>query len=183
MINASSLTPKQRIYLAAAGWLLVLSLCVIFVILPLISQIKNDGQELAQKKQGMELFYADWQVLEKAQKDYRAMQSELDALPAFLPSGEALKFIMMLESFAQATDNNYAVSVVNAPEKKAQTTNLQVSLRGNFPNLMKFLAYLENAPYYNNINSLRSQRLSDKNLEGAAIGDINTTLTISVYQQ
>lgn len=191
MINASVLNPKQKIYFTAAFWLVVLALIVAFIIAPIISQIKNDGLELAQKKQGMESFYEDWQILTKTQKDYQAMQSELNALPALLPSNEALKFIVLIEKFAQATNNRQEVSIVNNNESIAsaktaptakEAAKLQISLRGSFPDLIKFVVYLENAPYYNNIKSLQAQRLTQKENAGANSGDVNTILNVSVYQ-
>jgi len=184
MINVANLNPKQKIYLTAIAWLAAGGLIAAFVALPLISQIKNDGLELAQKKQDAELFNNEWQTLAKAQKDYQTMQNELNALPALLPSSEALKFIVLMEKFAQITNNQQNVSVSDAQPAKDQkktTTDFQVSLRGRFPDLIKFLIYLENAPYYNDIRSLAIQRLSTKESTGAAIGDINTILNLSVY--
>ncbi len=190
MTNAPNLNPKQKIYLTSALWLTILVFVIIFIIVPLISQIKNDGLELAQKKQDMESFYGDWQILAKSQKDYQTMQNELYALPAILPSSEALKFIVLIEKFAQATNNHQSVSVVGAGEQtKAEKTpsaketiDFQISLHGSFPDLIKFLVYLENAPYYNNIKTLGIQRLSTKGDENANAGQINTIITVSVYQ-
>lgn len=185
MNNNFSLNPKQKIYLTVFAWLAALVLLIVLIAVPLVSQIKSDGSELAQNKQDMESFYKEWQALESAQKDYQALQGEINALPAFLPTSEALKFIVLIEKFAQATDNAQTVSVVDKKAAAAKkTTDLQISLRGNFPNLVKFLVYLENAPYYNDVKALGAQRLSEK--EGTEkninTGDINTILTVSVYQ-
>ncbi|MDD2753242.1 MAG: hypothetical protein PHT44_01400 [Candidatus Portnoybacteria bacterium] len=185
MISTVNLSPKQRIYLTAAFWLAVLALAVFTLVAPLISQIKNDGLELAQKKQEMEIFSGAWQALGEVKNEYKNMQNELYALPALLDGSEALKFIVLMEKFAQATDNRQEVSVVapaageKTPAAK-KTTDFQVNLSGNFPNLIKFLIYLENAPYYNNLVSLQTQRLPEK--DGAGNGEINTVLKISVYQ-
>ncbi|HRY52813.1 MAG TPA: hypothetical protein P5089_03105 [Candidatus Portnoybacteria bacterium] len=186
MNNNFSLNPKQKIYLTVFAWLAALVLLVVLIAVPLVSQIKSDGSELAQDKQDMESFYKEWQALESAQKDYQALQGEINALPAFLPTSEALKFIVLIEKFAQATDNTQTVSVINKKDLSSakKTTDFQISLRGNFPNLVKFLVYLENAPYYNDVKALGAQRLSEK--EGTEkninTGDINTILTVSVYQ-
>lgn len=188
MINALNLNQKQKIYLTALAWVAALILIFLFIISPLISQIKNDGEELAQKKQDMESFYSEWQLLENAQKDYQKMQSEINGFPAFLNPNEALKFIVLIEKFAQYTNNTQTVSVVNQKDKNSsqqETTDFQINLRGNFPGLIKFLIYLENSPYYNNIKSFGIQRLTEK--EGQekifSTGDINTILTVSVINE
>lgn len=184
MISANSLAPQQKIYLTILAWLAALVLIILFIAKPLISQIRNDGLELAQKKQGLELFYADWQALEKAQKDYQTMQNELSGLPALLPANDALKFIVLIEKFSQATNNQQTVSIAAAKTTGKQEKNavdFQISLRGGFPDLMKFLIYLENAPYYNQVKSLDARRLTSKENEGAS-GALNTILNVTAYQ-
>lgn len=184
MINLNDLTPQQKVYLTALAWLAVLILVVWLIIKPLVAQIKNDGQELAQKKQAMESFYADWQTLEKTQKDYQIMQSEINGLPALLPANDALKFIVLIEKFAQATNNLPTVAVVAsdpAAKQKIDGVNFQVSLRGKFPDLVKFLVYLENAPYYSYIKSLDARRLTSKENPEATDG-LTTVLNITALQ-
>jgi len=192
-MKLANLTIIQKISLAAIGFLALLGLIIYLIAVPLVSQIKNDGFELSEKKQNVELLYQDWRILEDSRKEYLKIQSELNSLPAILPSGEALKFIMMVESIAQSTDNRQEVSAVsNAGAKKENSAPLdfQITVHGNFSNLIKFLAYLENAPYYNEINSLQIKSLSAKDLQGLKegegmglkTGDIAVTLKISVYQ-
>ena len=182
----ANLNPRQKIYLTAALWLAVLTLIIATVIAPMIAQIRNDGLELALKKQEMAAFSADWQLLEKDRRDYQAMQNEINALPAFLPENDALKFIMLIEKVAQATGNSQEVSVDNADEANAGTTSqktatdFQINLRGNWPNLIKFMIYLENAPYYNDMVSLQTQRLTGK--DGQETGEITSILKISAHQ-
>lgn len=184
MINAANLNPKQKIYLTALIWLAVLGALIAWVLIPLISQIQDDGAELAQKKQDMELFYQDWEALAKSQKDYQTMANELNALPAILPPSEILKFIVLVEKFSQITANQQTVTIADAsqPDKtRKDAVDLQINLRGDFPDLIKFLIYLENAPYYSQLKSLQAQRLFAKENEGTS-GGVNTILSVSVHQ-
>ncbi|KKT25027.1 MAG: hypothetical protein UW11_C0036G0002 [Parcubacteria group bacterium GW2011_GWA2_43_9b] len=179
----ADLTPKQKIYSGAGIFLVILALIIILIIMPLISQIKNDGLELAQKKQTLEDFYKNYQALEAAQKNYQTAQDEIYALPAFLSPNDALKFIVLMEKFAQTTGNTQNVSVDASSRTATSTLDFQVNLNGDFPGLIKFLTYLESAPYYNDIKSIQAQRLSEKNKDNTgASGNINTVLKISVYQ-
>lgn len=192
-MKLADLTITQKISLVAISFFVVLGLIIFLVTAPLIKQIKNDGVELSEKKQTIELLYQDWRVLEASRKEYVKIENELNSLPAILPSGEALKFIMLIESIAQNTNNRQEVSVVNNTGTKkegAQSLDFQITLRGNFPNLVKFLAYLENAPYYNEIDSVQIKGLTAKDIQsmkegegvGLGAGDITSTLKISVYQ-
>jgi len=192
-MNFHSLEIKQKIKLAILGFLIALFLIISFLVIPLVSQIKKDGLELAQKKKNIELLYQDWRVLENSRKEYQKIENELNALPAILPNGEALKFFMMIESIAQGTGNRQEVSVVNPSneaEKKDKNINLQLTLKGSFPNFVKFILYLENAPYLSEIKSFQLQGMTQKNIEslkegeraGLISGDITSTLKVSAYQ-
>ena len=193
-MNLQSLTIQQKINLTIFGFLVIFFFIAFFFILPLVSQIKEDGVELAQKKQNIELLYQDWRVLENSRKEYQKIENELNALPAILPNGEALKFIMMIETIAQSTGNKQEVSVVKASNDKTSpkdtNINLQITLKGSFPNLVKFLLYLENAPYFSEIKSLQLQGMTQKDIEslkegkgiGLSSGDITSTLKVSAYQ-
>jgi len=192
-MKLSTLTTIQKISFTAISFFVVLGLIIFFITTPLIRQIKNDGLELSAKKQNIELLYQDWRILENSRQEYIKIENELNSLPAILPSGEALKFIMLIESIAQNTNNQQEVSVISNPGEKKdarQPLNFQIVLRGNFPSLIKFLAYLENAPYYNEINSVQIKGLSAKDIQsmkegdgaGLGAGDITVTLKISVYQ-
>ncbi len=192
-MKLSTLTTIQKISFTAISFFVVLGLIIFFITTPLIRQIKNDGFELSAKKQNIELLYQDWRILENSRQEYIKIENELNSLPAILPSGEALKFIMLIESIAQNTNNQQEVSVISNPGEKKdarQPLNFQIVLRGNFPSLIKFLAYLENAPYYNEINSVQIKGLSAKDIQsmkegdgaGLGAGDITVTLKISVYQ-
>ncbi len=189
MTAFANLTTKQKIYLSLGVFSALLFLIIFLVVAPVVSQIRNDGLELVQKKQNMELFYSDWRLLDKSHKDYQAMRAEIGGLPALLPKEEPLKFIVLIENIAQATGLRQEVSVIPAPNdnKNAAVKNsldFQIILRGRFPNLIKFLVYLENAPYYSNLKSLQIQRLSAKDASGASVssGEISATLKVNVFQ-
>lgn len=183
-----SITPKQKIYLTAFGFLAGFVLAWLFVISPLVNQIRADGRELAQKKKEIESFYRDWQALEENKRSFREIQKELAGQSAFLPAQEPLKFIEYAESAAQQTGNHQDIAVVPA-DKDAPAGQLafRLTTQGSFPNLIKFLIYLENAPYYNSVQALQIRRVSQREADmiGAAgrLGDVSSTVELSVYQQ
>ncbi len=181
-------TPQQKIYLMIGGYLAALVLAWFFIITPLIAQIQFDGQELAGKKQEIENFFQDWQNLEESKALFRSVQKEMAAQPALLSAKEPLKFIQYVENVARQTSNYQEIAAL-APDKDQVTPqnqlDFQLTTQGSFPNLVKFLVYLENAPYYNEVVDLNIRRLSQKeastNHAGTA-GDVAGSIKLSVYK-
>lgn len=189
MIKIQS-SPQQKIYLLIGGYLAALVLAWFFVVTPLISQIRTDGQELGQKKQEIDNFYQDWQNLEESKTIFRSVQKEMAAQPAFLSAKEPIKFIQYVESVARQSGNYQEIAAL-APDKDTPAPqnqlDFQLTTQGGFSNLVKFMIYLENAPYYNEIVSLQIRRLSQKevgisNRAGSA-GDVTGNIRLAVYKE
>jgi len=177
----------KKIYLFAGAFLITIILLVSLVIFPIFEKVKNSSIQLSQKKEETDSLLQNWQSLETTKKDYAAMSQEISQLPALLAPNEAIKFILTVENFAQATQNQEDISVASqindatASQQPEKTLDFQISLAGNFPNLIKFLIYLENAPYYNNVKSLQISRSNETGPKSTG-GDINSIINLSVYQ-
>jgi len=192
------LSAKQKIYVLSSGFALALILIIFMLIWPLIDQIKIQGEELTQKQTAMENFYQSWMNLGALKKDYQQIQAGLGANPFLLPAKNPIKFVEMIEGFAQETKNQEQISALpgdpsqpvaataDAP-KNNEMLFFQVSTGGTFPNLIKFLISLENAPYYNNVSSLQITRLSAKETakeeSNLSPGDVQSIINLSVNQQ
>lgn len=183
---------QQKIYISTGGFLVALILVIVLIILPLVRQIHQDSLKLIEERQAIDSFYQDWQNLKNSQKNYQEFQADLAQFSAFLLRADAIKFITAIENMAQQTQNQQTIAVLEkAPESAAQdvaagaTLDFQISLGGSFPNLIKFLIYLENAPYYNDLNSLQVSRVSQaegvRETSQLREGDVKTTINLSVY--
>lgn len=186
----------KKIYLTSGAFALGIILVISLIIFPLVQKIGADSQELFQKEKVVESFLQNWQDLENSKKDYAEIKKELEEKPALLVPQEAIKFIQAMESFAQATQNYQTISVLKkTPSAEAEADvspenilDFQISLWGSFPNLIKFLIYLENAPYLTNVASLQINRLTEKEFSqleeiNLPAGNINSVITLLVYQQ
>lgn len=192
----TNISPQQKLYLISGGFALVLILLVFLVLWPLIDNIVLQGQELAQKQAAMENFYQSWMDLGAIKKDYQKIQADLDFYPFLLPAKDAIKFVEMVEDFAQTTQNQEQITALpdnpNAPVapdavKNKEAIFFQISTGGSFPNLIKLLIKLENAPYYNNVASLQITRSSAKETgqgeRQLSLGDVRSIINLSVNQQ
>ncbi len=177
---------NKKIYLFGGAFALAIILTISLVIFPIFTKIKNGSLQLSQKKEATDALLKNWQSLESTKKDYTTMSQEINQLPILLAPNEAIKFILTVEDFARATQNLEDISVASqlddatTNQQPEKTLDFQISLTGNFPNLMKFLIYLENAPYYNNIKSLQISRLIEQN--SVSSNDVNSIINLSVYQ-
>lgn len=187
------LTIQQKIYLSGGCSLAALVLFIGLIISPLIDQIYQKSQKLIQEQQTVDSFYRDWENLKNSQKSQKDFQENLAKFNVLLPPAEAIKFITAVENIAQKTQNQEDISVLEktSGEPGAASTDatldFQITLTGGFPNLIKFLVYLENASYYNDVNSLQISRVSyseseAKQAQGLKVGDVKSTINLSVYQ-
>lgn len=187
--------PARKLYLIGGGFILGIAAILLLAALPLLEFIKTDSGELSQKKQAVATLYQNWQEIENSKLEYGKIQAELKERTALLSSQEAIEFIQAVENAAQATQNSETISIYSPTPKKDskdqktdKTIEFRVALEGTFPSLIKFLTHLENAPYYNNINSLQI-RLAKKNANNpddgsqTASGEIESTIILSVFQQ
>jgi len=192
------LPPAKKIYLASAAFSLLIIGLLFFPVWPLLKQIKATSLGLAQKKQDIDSFFTNWQNLESSRQEYQEIQNQLKEHSSFLPADSAIDFIMILENFAQMTENRQVISAVkkitptdSATDASAfKNPSFQITLWGSFPNLIKFLIYLENAPYFTKVDSLQINRLTERDLTspeketaGLKIGDVKSLINLTVYQK
>jgi len=180
---------RRKTYYLAGAFILLIALIVGLGIFPVVSQINSQSQELAHQKQLIDSFFRNWQDSATAEKDYQEIKNQLSQAQAILPAQQAIDYILMVEKFAQATNNDHSITVTAANSADASANlGFQIVLRGSFPDLIKFLVHLENAPYYSNVKSFqvsRVSRLNGNQIKGAEepqIGEVNSLLNVAVYQ-
>jgi len=177
-------SPKQKIYLTGAAFVVAIVLIFVAVALPLISKIKTSNTTLAEQKSISDDFFQNWKNLESSKKAAQQIQRELSSQSTFLAKNDALNFIMSMENIASATGNQQEISI-NSEEaaQKDPALGLRMSLLGDFPGLIKFLILMENAPYFNDVEALNITQPSDKERPEQKTGKINSVVDLNVYYQ
>lgn len=183
-------SPAKKTYLISAAFLVAILLAA-FISSFLISQIRAESNKMFEAKQELNSFNQNWRNLNTTKQESATIKDQLAQKTALLPTEDAINFILAVESSAQTTQNRETISVTPPPAKvdtnAKNTIDFQISLWGNFPNLIKFLIYLENAPYLNSVNSLTIRRLTEADLgsadaAGSQAGDVNSVINLSTYQ-
>ncbi|MFH1611779.1 MAG: hypothetical protein ABH887_00720 [bacterium] len=186
-------------------WSIGASLLIILVIISvdcfLVSKIRFISQEYLNNQIRLEQFYQKEEISNDLQMGYEGIESNLaDLGNAFLNTDNTVEFITDLEKVAQETNNIFEVkSVSSFDPSKQDITNpflgFQITLWGDFNNLISFLSNLEDSPYppyrLTEIENINIKRLDSKQLTGRVLtnisslkeGDLETTLHIKVYTQ
>lgn len=168
---------QKKTYLLIAVFSAAILAVVLLVIYPLIGQIKKSSEELARNRQDTEIFFANWQDLKKSQEITKEIKNKLDELNPVLPKGEAIKFIEALENIAARTNNKQKIDVAGQNAKAKDLIDFQISLQGNYLDLIKFLINLEAIPYNSEIKTIN---ISGVNAEQGGSGNIKTLINLSV---
>lgn len=187
------LKSQQKIYLHLIIFSLIICLILILVILPLINRVKAKSQVFQQEQRTLFLLREKKNYLTQLQTEAQISQTNLDKVKGvFLQPEQAIDFIMALESIASLTANQQEIQILSPTKEKTKierpTLSFQLSLWGSFPNLIRFLIYLENMDYLVQVEQLRIRRLSQQDLNRKKLanllpGDIETKMNIVVYTQ
>ena len=171
------MSAKQKIYLIFLVIITVFTLLIIFVIKPLFLEIKKTAAAVSESREKMmSLEEIDKNYLEELEIDRREISNNIDLVKKqLIDKNEAVKFFEALESVASVTFNEIEISVSDFP-------SLALSLTGTFPDLMKFLGWLENGDYFIDVDFLSVSRKSERaDTEIVPSGIIKSTLKIKAY--
>ncbi len=100
----------------------------------------------------------------------------------FVNENDLPGFIKMLEDLADKTSNSTEISFIETGDKETKVEKrpsgftLQLATKGNFIDLVKFISYLQNAPYYVYIDSVNIAIDTKKNNS-----EVKSVLVIRVF--
>ena len=184
------LAPRQKIYFSA-GLAALLAIVLISAAVFLLDAASQQGKILLAQKQTTENFFADRSNFENIKKDYESFESQIAGQRALISPRESVGLIVALEDIARQNSMSQEIGTINNQSTAGDQNvlQLQIFLRGTFPNFLKYLIGLENLPYLNDLESLQIGRISasdveqNQNFKGLSAGDINASLIISAYLQ
>lgn len=167
---------KKLILMIITTLLLILGM-VFFIIRPNVLEIKNLNQKIIKQRKSLEELYLKGQTITKVKKELKEIEEKDQLLKnIFLKEGEELKFITSLEKIAK---ENEIIQEIRLGEKQNfkdeyKLIPVQLSLRGDFFDLIRYFKEIENFDFYFNIDSLNILSLPEKK-------EINVSLTAKTY--
>jgi len=183
---------QHKIYLNLIG-LVVISLILVFVgVRPLIAKVKQLSQDYQQKNKTLISYQKKvGNYLQELEEKYSQLQTEVNQInQAFIDSEQAINLILKVEQLAKTTNNYQEIKEISLAEGEDQSLTFRVSLWGSYPNLIKFLAQVENMGYfvsssYLHLTGIKESELRGLEKEGMIVspGDVKSVLEINVYEQ
>lgn len=167
---------KQKIFLNSFIITAILTSLVIFAVIPLKNRIAEQSELFKEKRSVLYSLAQKQDYMEKLKIKYQEMEPNLNLLDKyFLKTDEFVNFVVQLENAATATQNILEVKITN---QKEENLALQLSVSGPFPNLLRFVVWLENTAPLINVESFNIQRISGETPVLTKIGDIEAVLNI-----
>ena len=177
---------KIKIYIFFGIAVLILAVMLFMVIPYLFAKIKASSASLSQKKEIYNNLETKQKNFYQLNREYQEIKPGLEKIRlSFVDEERLLDFIVSLENIAKQSGNEYDIKVIehrtgHTKNKETKAINFQVSLKGSYPSLIKFMAYLEALPYLTKVSALQAQRINfEKRAE--EVSSVNANVVIETY--
>ena len=159
-----------------------LFLCIIFgVLIPTLLSIKRTSQESYKLRLLLEQKYEQSLRSRVTKQKLDEIKETVASLDEFIfKSGDELALITFLESLAAKHRLNQTIASSNLDKiEKDQTATISMNLTGNYHDTLEYIADLESARYFINIEQLHIKPIFGKNGEATQTAALD--LTIKLY--
>lgn len=190
------ITTKQKIYLTLIVLVMAIIGLLFLLICPLVNRVKRLSAELEEENGIVSSYKAkSGDYLRQLQDEYTNLELKISEIDnSFVVSERAIDFILAVERVAALTGNYQEIKEISSPAspvggpEEENILSFQVFLWGSFPNLIRFLAQLENMSYFVDNNSLQVTRIGTKDLKALSerginvlVGDVRSIVNIKAY--
>ena len=166
---------KDKIYTIIIIFALIILILSVFLIYPAFKSIKDGSEEILSNKYKAIYINAETIELESFKKNYKNYKPSLDKIDQlFIDSKNPVDFIKFLEKVALDHSINADMNLINF---RQETTNnfpfvfFQVSAKGDFPSILKFVEKLETGPYLIRIENLALKKSKQEITEDEGISN------------
>lgn len=186
------MTPKRKILLISVIFGLIFFSLIIFIIYPLLKEIKESSVELISAKKYLISSRDQTENINQIRKIYKEMEPDFKKIDNFFIDPEVpIDLIKFWEKMA--ADSEVLIKVSSVVLKTAETDpwksmGFQLVLTGSFPHFSRFLEKIETGPYLIDIQNLNIKRLTEQDLqfskyEQFSLGDVSATLMVKVFNK
>ena len=168
--------------------LAIVCICIyLFVISPTIKDIKVFDDRIQIERVSLENKYDSRRNIKNIIADLKYVSDKLTPLfdKMIIQNGGEVKFISGLEKIAKANNLVQKIQISSASateEKLAQKRDIQISLSGDYANVLRYLEDLEKSEYYVIINNMVVSSGKTQSTEATiSSGIVKTNLQGYVY--
>lgn len=149
---------KNKIIAMTVGFVLVIFGLIYFIVMPTMKDIKVMGQDIEWQKVDLEKKYIKGNSLRQLTENLKKIEPKLSLLDQiFINKNRELEFITTIENEANQAQVNQKINLSSpnvTENQEFQKNSLQLFIRGNFNNQLRYLTNLESLSYYINVKSL-----------------------------
>ena len=175
---------KKRKYLIILTFGGVFLLIIFLVVLPLLTEIKADSQELKEQQKNLIKLQTELANLQRFQEKYQNLK-ELQRIKNFFVNPDLpVDFISFLEQKAKREQLSLEISTLSpkqTPEEQYPSLRFLLKSEGPFPHFYNFLAVLEKAPYLIEIETLNISLQEEEKEQPSFDNIIKASLLLKVY--
>lgn len=175
------MTIKQKICLVSGLILIIVILLFWGIVKPLLLEVKVTSASVKERNEKLSVLQkTDQEYLKELEIEYNNVKEKISLMEVgFLEIDKVVDFFVKLESIATNTSNQIEIEPKEFPV-------FNLDLTGSFPNLIKFLGWLENGDYFLDVETIKIKRLGQRDLtpeqqKTISIGDVSTVLRIRNY--
>jgi len=175
----------RKINLLIVIFFLLIVFLIVFLIYPLLTEIKNNSQAMVSQKKSLTIFQAKIENLEDFRNFYKDFEKDLQKINnLFIDPKMPIEFIGFLEKTADEHQLIIKISSTS-PQKTGKdiwpSLVFQINSVSSSPNLFRFIEKIENSAYLIEIQNLNVNRITSN--DPLLNGDVNSNLFIKVYTQ
>lgn len=158
----------KKIYLVIGTIIIINLILIIFIVFPLINNIKNISKDLVSQKSEIFLLEQREGNLKNLKEIYNFNQKNFEKIDtSFVDLNTPIGFISFLEKIAANSQAGIEISLTEGKSSFENGLSFSVSLGSSFPNFLKFLEKLENGPYLIKVSSLNIGRTIESKISVA----------------
>lgn len=162
----------RNIYLIGGIFVILHLMLIIFIIFPLIRDIKKTSTDLILQQFEIFLLEQSKENIENLRKVYQTHQRDLEKIEAsFVDPEIPIDFIRFLEKTAADSRVGIKISLTEGGSIPPSGLSFNIFLESSFPNFLRFLERVENGSY--------SIEVSNANIKRTIEGQISIALILS----
>lgn len=165
-------TTKQKMIIAGLLFAAIVAALFIFIISPVVNEIKNLNDQIYQQRLALEKRYVQRFGIRRVIQNFAEINEKKDdILSIFLSKNGEINFITRLEELADKSNVELKIFLLPEDEGKIkdgkQMYNLTLNLTGNFKNLLLFIKGMEKFDTYIILDSISITQKPDDEKDGA----------------
>lgn len=152
---------KNKMYLSI-GITTIVAIVVWFLLIdPFIIKVKSLNNDIYDSRVALEIIQKEKTQTDILERDYKKIQEDTKKISqVFIFRERTLDFISLLENIASENQLSQEISLeeLSKQDEEIKKLTLQLNLKGDFINLIKYINKIESTDYYIDINTLNFSR-------------------------